>query len=268
MSFSVTRTAETVEFRSGNTACGIYHYTDPYKSFFRGLFTPSGHDVVGYASDHPHHKGLQFGLTTDKANFWEEDEASEPNTRKLPIGKQETTKLELLSPADGVGFTQEILWKVGEEPIFNETRTISLTEDNGKYVWAWHMTLTAAWKDVEITNSVWAVPPYCVQTKDYGYCGLGLRLAREYFQNSEVLPADVTCGSTSNWVAFKGQGAQVRFDQIAVPLNALFVSTYDGRPPYGPGGPGFAFMGLVPIPGVLKQGHSLDYHYVITVSDG
>jgi hypothetical protein len=52
---------QVVEFRdTDGTLCGTYHYDDPYKSFFRGLFTPNGLDVVALPPlDHPHHKGLQ-----------------------------------------------------------------------------------------------------------------------------------------------------------------------------------------------------------------
>ena len=91
MSLSINKTAETVEFRNDSSGkfCGIYHYMDPYKSYFRGLYTPSGNDVVGYAADHPHHKGLQFGLTTDKANFWEESELMVSENLKLPEASKE-----------------------------------------------------------------------------------------------------------------------------------------------------------------------------------
>src|SRR5689334_5945102 len=70
MSISINKTAETVEFLNPTSkkTCATYHYEDMFKSFFRGLYTPAGHDVVAWPTDHPHHKGLQFGLTTDLAN--------------------------------------------------------------------------------------------------------------------------------------------------------------------------------------------------------
>ena len=38
---------QTVEIRdTGGKLCGSYHYQDPFKSFFRGLYTPNGKDVV------------------------------------------------------------------------------------------------------------------------------------------------------------------------------------------------------------------------------
>ena len=266
MSLSIKKTEQSVEIHDiGGQLCGIYHYEDPFKSFFRGLCTPGSKDVVAVPPpDHPHHKGLQFGLCTSLANFWEEPGAPVPDN-KLPFGKQQTTKLELLPSGHGIGFTQEVLWATDKELVFNETRTISVKETPGAYVWTWQTTLTAA-RDVQITRSVWDVPDYCSPGLRYGYCGLGLRLARELFQEAEVLPANVKCGSKPTRVSFRGKGAQVSFVQQATLPNALFVSTYEGKPPHGPG-PGFAFMGLVPIPYDLKQGHSLEGKYVITVSD-
>ncbi len=269
MSLTINKTAQTVEFRdTGGQLCGIYHYTDPYKSFFRGLYTPSGRDIVASPPpDHPHHKGLQFGLTTDQANFWEEPGAQVPPNNKLPFGQQQTTKLDLMSPGDGIGFTQEVLWGVNNEPIFNETRNISLKKDESPaaYVWTWHTVLTAACEDVHITKSVWGVPGYC-SPSDYGYCGFGLRLAQDLFQYADVLPSDPGCGSTPPYVCFKGKEAQICFEQHAKPANALFVSTYQDVEPYA-GGPGFAFLCLVPIPQDLKQGMSLEATYVIAVAD-
>lgn len=266
MSISISKTAETVEFRNGSgQVCGIYHYKDPYKSFFRGLFTPGGKDVVAPpAPDHPHHKGLQFGLTTNKANFWEEPGAAVPN-HDLPFGQQQTTKLELLCSSQGIGFTQNVLWSVNQHSIFNETRTISVKETNDSYTWTWYTNLTAAGEDVQITKSVWNDPSYC--SPDYGYCGLGLRLAPKFFQTGAVLPSSPRCASTPEYVAFKGSGAQVSFKQTATPANALFVTTFDRKLPYGPDGPGFAFLGLVPIPRDLKQDPDVEATYVITVSD-
>ena len=258
------KTGQTIEIRDTNgKLCGIYHYEDPYKSFFRGLYTPSGKDVVAYPPpDHPHHKGLQFGLTTNKANFWEEPGAAVPPGNKLPFGQQQTTNLTLFPPVDGIGFMQEILWKVENESVFNETRTISLEEKQGEYVWTWVTTLTAA-EEVNITNSVWGVPGYC-SPGSYGYCGLGLRLAQDLFQNAEVLSSDPKCGSTPSWVSFKGK-AEITFKQEATPLNALFVSTYQNVEPYA-GGPGFAFLCLVPIPRIIEKGTCVEATYVITVA--
>jgi len=266
MSISISKTADTVEFRnSSGQFCGIYHYTDIYKSFFRGLFTPRGKDVVAPpAPDHPHHKGLQFGLTTNKANFWEEPGAAVPNP-DLPFGEQHNIGLELLCSREGIGFTQKLLWRVGPQPVFNETRTISVKETTGSYVWTWHTKLTTACDGVQITKSVWNDPSYC--RPDYGYCGLGVRLAPKYFETGNVLPANPPCASTPEYVAFKGQGAQVSFKQAATPLNALFVTTVDRKSPYGPDGPGFAFLGLVPIPRELTPDPTVEATYVITVSD-
>jgi hypothetical protein len=264
MSLSIKKSGQSVEFiGTSGQLCGSYHYEDMFKSFFRGLYTPGGKDVLACPPpEHLHHKGLLFGLCTSAANFWEEDEFNEPDNNQLPIGKQQTTTLELLS-GDGIGFTQTVLWETDTEGIFNETRKISVREEPGSYVWTWQTTLIAL-RDVQISKSVWGVPPYCSQ--QFGYCGLGLRLASDLFQDGEVLPADTKCGSRPAWVSFRGKGVEVKFEQDAAQANALFVSTYQAGPPYA-GGPGFAYMCLVPPPRDLQQGAGLEGNYVITVSD-
>jgi Methane oxygenase PmoA len=153
--------ANTIEIRdSGGQLCGSYHYDDPYKSFFRGLYTPGGKNVVASPPpDHPHHKGLQFGLCASDVNFWEEDETSEPQGRKLPIGKQQTKEVGILPPSEGVGFSQEVEW--GREVCtFHETRRISVEKIPGAYVWTWWTTLVAA-RNVDLMTSVWPGPGYC-----------------------------------------------------------------------------------------------------------
>jgi len=266
MSLSIKKSGQSVEFiGTSGQLCGSYHYEDMFKSFFRGLYTPGGgKDVLACPPpEHLHHKGLLFGLCTSAANFWEEDEFNEPDDNKLPIGKQQTTAMDLMSARDGIGFTQTILWEVNKEGIFNETRKISLSEEPGAYVWSWHTTLIAL-RDVQIIKSVWGVPNYC--SDQFGYCGLGLRLASDLFQDGEIVPAGTKCGSTPTFVSFRGNGVEVKFMQDVRQANAIFVSTYENAPPYA-GGPGFAFMCFVPAPRELKQGASLAVSYVITVSD-
>ena len=232
---------KTVEIRDADgQLSGSYHYDDPYKSYFRGLFTPNGKNVVACPPpDHPHHKGLQFGLCASDVNFWEEDEANEPPDRKLPIGKQQTKKLEILPPSDGIGFSQEVQWGTDEVCAFHETRSISVEKAPGAYVWTWRTTLIAA-RNVNLITSVWGP----------GYCGLGLRLARDLFQDGKVSPPGTTSGSIPTCVSFRGIGAEVTFEQDAKQANGLFVSFYGAEP-------NFAFMSLGPTnlhPRALKQG--------------
>jgi hypothetical protein len=247
--------SETVEFgEPGNEPCATYHYDDPFKSYFRGLRTPRGHDVVAAPpADHPHHKGLQFGLCTSVANFWEESEDSEPQDRRLPIGKQQTTKLEVLPPGDGVGFSQEVLWEFDSKAIFHETRRISVVPAHDAYVWTWRTTLIAA-QEVEVLTSVWPGP---------GYCGLGLRLARDLFKDGKINPSEMRSGSVPTHVSFQGNGAEVTFSQDVTQANALFLSFYDDRD-------GFAFVSLGPTNRgscVLNQGERLEGVYVVTIAD-
>ena len=94
MTIQIKKTDQLVAFSNADgKPCGTYHYMDKFKSFFRGLYTPSGKQVVASPPpDHPHHKGLQFGLCTSEVNFWEEDKASEPPDNQLTIGMQHNTK--------------------------------------------------------------------------------------------------------------------------------------------------------------------------------
>lgn len=266
MTLHIKKTPQSVTFSNADgKLCATYHYVDMFKSFFRGLYTPGGKDVIACPPpEHLHHKGLQFGLCTSAANFWEEDEANEPANNQLTIGRQQTTKLDLLTDGE-IGFTQEIDWTSDNATVFKETRTISVQEKPPSYVWSWHTKLTAAAPDVKIVRSVWGAPGYC--QPDFGYCGLGLRLAPELFQNGVVVPPMQPCSSTPANVAFHGKGAAVTFTQSSDQANALFVTTYQNVFPYGPGGPGFAYLTFVPTPRELKQGQSLELSYIITVSD-
>jgi hypothetical protein len=244
---------KTVEFRDTlGKLCAVYHCDDPFKSFFRGLFTPKGDDVVApQPLDHPHHKGLQFGLCLADVNFWEEDVAQEPADRCLPIGRQQTGKLDPLPAGEGVGFSQQVLWRTDTALSFRETRKISGKEEPGAYVWTWRSTLIAQ-RDLEIITSVWRGP---------GYCGLGLRLARDLFGAGTVSPPSAQSGCIPTSVSFEGKGAEVKFEQDAKQANALFVSSY--------GAGTFAFMSLGPAnrqPCVLKNGERLDGTYVVTVA--
>jgi len=270
MSISINKNEQCVEFLNTATGklCGTYHYEDEFKSFFRGLYTPDGKDVVAFPPpEHPHHKGLQFGLTTDLANFWEEDEASEPNDHKLPIGKQQTARLDLLPPDDGVGFTQQIDWLTGNVCVFNEKRMITVVEAEDAYIWTWETTLITPLPSVQIIKSVWDAPStYC--SPQYGYCGLGLRLVRDLFNDGKILvvPTQTKCGEPPTGISFRGDGAEVTFEQNASQGEVLFVTTYQNVWPYE-GGPGFAFMGLVPTPRTIEQNNGLELMYTITVSD-
>jgi hypothetical protein len=266
MPLQIKKTDQLVEFSSADgKPCATYHYMDKFKSFFRGLYTPSGKEVVASPPpEHPHHKGLQFGLCTSEVNFWEEDKASEPPHNQLTIGMQHNTKLDLLTGSE-IGFTQVIDWRTDTMSVLNETRTISVQETPAAYVWTWDTRLTAVAPDVQIVRSVWGAPGYC--DPDFGYCGLGLRLAADVFQDGEVLPPQ-QCGSKpTTSISYQGKGAAVTFQQTAGKPNALFVSTYQNAYPYGPGGPGFAFLTFVPTPSELKGGETLELGYIVTVSD-
>jgi len=177
----------TVEFFDDNRLCGTYHYEDPFKSYFRPLNTPDGRDVVDPPpKDHPHHKGLQFGLCLSDVNFWEEDLAHEPKERQLPIGRQLTERIDTLPVTQGIGFTQTVMWCTDSIVSFLETRTVTVTQAPNAYVWTWRSDLIAS-RNLKIVTSVWPGP---------GYTGLGLRLAQALFQQGSTRPSDITSGAT------------------------------------------------------------------------
>lgn len=244
----------TAGFFDDSRRCGTYHFEDPFKSWFRGLYTPDGHDVVDPPpKDHPHHKGLQFGLCLSDVNFWEEDLAQEPGDRRLPIGRQITERIDALPGSQGTGFNQAIRWCTDDGVVsFRETRTITVVRAQDAYVWTWRNTLVAS-RDLTIVTSVWPGP---------GYTGLGLRLAQDLFSQGDTMPGGVVSGAIVTTVAYLGRGVEVRFQQPESQANVLFLSRYQDPA-------GFAFMSLGPSNRQaldLKQGEHLEGDYVVTVA--
>lgn len=242
-----------VRDRSGKL-CGSYHYTDPYKSFFRGLYTPEGLDVVSPPKDHPdhpHHKGLQYGLCATDVNFWEEDTAHEPDKRKLRIGRQVTKSLDRV---DG-GFSQEINWLDDGHTRFLERRRICVQPTTSGYVWTWQTTLTADESDVDLIVSVWDINP--------GYYGLGLRLMPELFLNKSTVTSDRSNGVLRS-VTIKGTKAAVTFEQDPESQrDVLYIQGCEEQA-------AFAFVSLGPTNGAgftVKKGEQLKRSYRITVAD-
>ena len=263
---------KVIEIRdSTGRLCGTYHYEDPFKSFFRGLYTPSGVNVVASPPpEHPHHKGLQFGLTCRDVNFWEESLAAEPGDCQLPIGVQQTTQLLRLDPTQGNGFLQEIQWRQGQTITFQETRIVSVKEVfvSGAlkaYAWNWRTRLTAK-RNVTIISSVWGENGNC--GRSLGYCGLGLRLIRDVFQRAHVEPHDAKSGDKLTSVSYIGQylgkPVTVTFGQDPLQRSVFFLSFYGGNPD-------FAFMALGPTnsppPLPLGAGETREWKYDVTVAD-
>ena len=248
---------DTVEFRdAGGKLCGSYHYEDPFKSFFRGLYTPKGYDVVAPPpADHPHHKGLQYGLCAEDVNFWEEDANSEPGHRR--IGRQVTERLDRFD----IGLSQEICWQDDVYVSFREARKISVQPTTSGYVWNWQTTLTAE-RDVRLIVSAWS------QTR--GYCGLGLRLAPELFLQKSIVTLvprqPPRSGSVPESVLVRGTKAALTFEQnTQFQQNVLYIQGCDRN-----SRDEFAFVSLGPTNGApysVKKGDSLKASYRITVAD-
>lgn len=259
MQVSIGKT--TVEFHdTGGKLCGRYHYDDPFKSFFRGLYTSKGHDVVApVAADHRHHKGLQYGLCAKDVNFWEEDTISDGGNRR--IGKQAGQKPQLLTGSGEVGFSQEIVWRDDVCVSFHETRKISVQPATLGYVWSWQTTLTAK-RDVTLDISAWP--------QNGGYCGLGLRLAPELFWNKStvtlVRKQQKASGSVAKSVMVRGTQAALMFEQdTRYQQNVLYIQGCDAN-----SGDKFAFVSLGPTnraPCTIDKEKSLKGNYLITVAD-
>jgi hypothetical protein len=236
----------------GGRLCGRYHYTDPYKSFFRGLFTPKGADVVSPPpEDHPHHKGLQYGLCAEDVNFWEEDAQNEPAHRR--IGRQITEKLKRFD----TGFSQEIVWQDDVCVSFRETRKISVQPSGSGYVWSWQTALTAE-RDVKLVVSAWP--------QRGGYCGLGLRLAPELFLKKSKVTRVPASGGIVQSVRVQGTKAALMFEQkTQFQQDVLYIQGCDRNSQDN-----FAFASLGPTngaPRTVKKGETLKGSYRITVAD-
>jgi hypothetical protein len=188
--------------------CGRYHFDSLpkspkpfYKSYFNGLYTLKGCNIAApQPPDHPHHKGLQYGLCAKDVNFWEEDKGHEPKDRQLRIGTQFTKVVEWFD----TGFSQDIIWQDDDCVTFLETRNVSVKPTTSGYVWTWQTTLTAQ-RDVDLIVSVWDINP--------GYYGLGLRLAPELFLNQSKVTRDVDSHGVLRSVTVKGTKAALTFEQ-------------------------------------------------------
>ena len=249
----------TVDFFDEKKCCGTYHFEDPFKSFFNPLFTPSGKNLVAPApKNHPHHKGLQFGLCATNGNFWEESKSAEGPEYQYPIGRQRTTALTLLDAAFGTGFQQDIVWETNTTVLFNERRDVSVTKEINAYQWVWRTQLIAL-QDMDLVKTVWAGSP--------GYYGLGLRLAEDYFKDGKKFPDNIKNGDARPIIKFQGDDVAVTFEQSATQADTAFIFTFQDNPEDP-----FAFISLGPTnnikqPQPLQQGEILERAYTIKVSE-
>jgi hypothetical protein len=241
--------------------CGRYHFDglpkSPkpfYKSYFNGLYTPKGCNIAApQPPDHPHHKGLQYGLCAKDVNFWEEDKAREPKDRQLRIGTQFTKVVEWFD----TGFSQDIIWQEDDCVTFLETRNVSVKPTTSGHVWTWQTTLTAQ-RDVDLIVSVWDINP--------GYYGLGLRLAPELFLNQSKVTRIPASGGGVQRVTVQGTKAVLTFEQDTTSQqDVLYIHGCE----HG-GGEEFAFVSIGPTNGgglTVKKGSELKRSYRITVAD-
>jgi hypothetical protein len=250
-----------VEFRdTGGKLIASYHYDDPFKSFFRSLCTPKGRDVVApLVADHPHHKGLQYGLCAEDVNFWEEDHKSDGGNRR--IGRQIPGRPQLLTANGEIGFSQQIVWRDDVCESFHETRSISVQPTTSGYAWNWRTTLIAK-REVRLIVSAWP--------QQGGYCGLGLRLAPGLFLKKSTVTSvpqqQGVSGSVPKSIGVRGAGVELMFEQdTRSQQNVLYIQGCDADSEGD-----FAFLSLGPTnraPCTIEQGKTLTGNYLITVAD-
>ena len=102
-------TGHSMEFLCGERLAGSYCYTDPFKCYLHPLNTPEGYTVsLRSPEDHRHHKGLFYGLRTQRVIFWEEYSTRPGET----VGQQLHTKFtSTVFEGDTVGFAENLAWK-------------------------------------------------------------------------------------------------------------------------------------------------------------
>lgn len=235
------------------TEVGRYRYDDPYKPHFASLRTPAGVEVVQPPpADHPHHRGLQYGLCLADVNFWEESRDAEFN-HSPAIGVQVHRGIEGLPD----GFRQTLVWRDKDDSrvSFTETRTIRLGgQTASSCTWTWDTVLVAR-RPVTIETSNWPGP---------GYCGLGVRLAPDTFLGGTLVP-NARSGDVPAEVVFRGRAASVAFAQeLVTQRDVLFVMGKAGS------ADGFAFLALGRANGgavELAEGDLLVERFTVIVSD-
>jgi hypothetical protein len=167
---------DSMDFLSGARLAGSYRYTDSYKSYIHPLNSPKGYTVsLKSPEDHLHHKGLMYGLRTDRINFWEEYSTMQNEL----VGRQR--HIEFLSielEGSPVGFIENISWEtVQGAPVFLEQRTVQCAVEEGRFVWKWISDLQAQ-EEIKLIASQWSKPDK--NGRLVNYHGLGLRFRPEF----------------------------------------------------------------------------------------
>jgi Methane oxygenase PmoA len=207
-------TEESVDFLWGERLAGSYCYTDCSKCYVHPLNSPKGYTVsLKSPQDHIHHKGLMYGLRTDRINFWEEYSTME---NELVGCQRHIEFVSIISKGNCVGFAESISWETRHEaPVIMEQRTVHCAVEEGQFVWKWACELQVK-EDIRLITSQWSKPDK--NGRLVNYHGLGLRFRPEFAQSdNQVLSLD---GKPTSFRDALGQEPQeVRYSVKLVDAN-------------------------------------------------
>lgn len=223
-------------------------------------------------ADHTWHRGIWFSWKLiNKVNYWEE------NKQGLAEGQTEITSINIKrSPGYAAAFKLELTYHLSDQPpLLREQRTITVTppDDQGAYRMDWHMTWTAADKEVLLDRTK---PPGQGGPSYGGYAGLTYRAAQA-MTDYQVLDSEGRRdreghGKTGRWLDFSavpGAGKQpvgvTLFDHPSNPRHPTpwFVDT-NAPKKYG-------FVGAAPLfhdTLTLRPGEKLELRYRVLIHNG
>ncbi|WP_421725759.1 DUF6807 family protein [Bauldia sp.] len=171
---------ETADFLTDDGAhAGTYTFADPVKPSLHPLITLAGHVItLSLPHDHPHHRGVWYGLSAADINFWEE----RPVRPGEAVGIQTHEGFDSLTEVGAsIGFVQSLVWTAedGSLPTFREERRLACRFDATRpvFVWSWQSRLEAL-RDVTLIVSHWAHET--ADGRRINYHGLGVRFRRDF----------------------------------------------------------------------------------------
>jgi hypothetical protein len=254
-------------FMLGDAEVGDYILDDPVKPYLHPLRTLRGRTVsLAKPFDHPHHKGLMYGLSADDVNWWEEHEV---------IGMRVGVQRVLSTEASAGGIRQHLLWSADDGTLetFREEREITCRWDGAGFVrWEWTSRLETL-RDVRLTLSPWAHLPET--GRPVSYHGLGLRFPRSFgvdagaarWSAGPLEGADAVMGARPAEVAVSDR---VDGEQDDGRVSVRIAQPTSGHGVFAMQQP-FSYLSIGPTnldPRVLAPREVIHEHYIIDVADG